>query len=186
MGRSANWNELEELFSAYLHGDSSATRTLFSEFLRVLGAYFKMRINSDSEAEDLVQATLLKIHFARDRFDPKQSLKTWIFTIASRSLIDHWRGSATEIEIQEPSLDGEGDSELESAPSQLLDPAMKTELTQDLNRALKTLKPMDRSIVYLYGVEGLSMAEIAQALSISEGAAKIRAHRAYLELRKQL
>ena len=67
-----------------------------------------------------------------------------------------------------------------------LTPEEKTQLHQDLNNGLSALKPMDRSIVYLYGVEEFSMAEIAEIHSISEGAAKIRAHRAYQDLRKFL
>jgi RNA polymerase sigma-70 factor (ECF subfamily) len=68
-------------------------------------------------------------------------------------------------------------------PSDILTPEQKTLLSSDLNKALAELKPIDRSIVYLYGVEGFSMAEIAQALSLTEGATKLRAHRAYHELR---
>ena len=73
-----------------------------------------------------------------------------------------------------------------SCPRGELDPSLKVELHGDLNAALETLKPIDRSIVYLYGVEGLSMAEIAASIGITEAAAKLRAHRAYRELRKIL
>lgn len=183
------WDSLEKLFPSYLQGDAEATRQLFSAILRAIQGYFHVRLSSSQDAEDLSQATLLKIHFARDRFDPQQRLKTWVFTIASRTLIDHWRGHASDQELFE--LAGsEGDDEsgagLEQFASEWLDPARKTELHRDINQALAKLKPMERSIVYLYGVEGLSMAEIGLALSITEGAAKLRAHRAYQELRKFL
>lgn len=69
---------------------------------------------------------------------------------------------------------------------ELLTPEEKTRLHTDLNRALEGLKPLERSIVYLYGVEELSMAEIAKALGLTEGATKLRAHRAYQDLRKIL
>ena len=187
-----DWDHLEKLFSRYLQNDLQATKELFSELLRVVQGYFYVRMNSRPDAEDLTQATLLKIHFARDRFDPKQSLKTWIFTIASRSLIDHWRGSAREPQSETPPSDADGGADedsmkiLEELPSLLLDPERKTELHQDINKALLLLKPMERSIVYLYGVEGLSMAEIGQVLGITEGAAKLRAFRAYQDLRATL
>ncbi len=41
-------------------------------------------------------------------------------------------------------------------------------------------------IVYLYAVEGLSMAEIATATGFTEAAVKVRAHRSYLQLRDLL
>lgn len=183
----ANWDHLQILFPNYLQGDVTASRDLFSELMRVIEAYFKARIQSDTEVDDLVQATLLKIHFSRDRFQQNLSLKTWVFTIASRTLIDHWRGLETD--LHEPKNDREADdlnAAIEALPSPLLDPSTKVELHHDLNKSLKKLKPMDRSIVYLYGVEGLSMAEIAQVLDITESAAKLRAHRAYKELRSSL
>ena len=184
----SEWDHLQSLFSRYLANDVLATGELFAQLLKVVQGYFYVRMDSRADAEDLTQATLLKIHFARDRFDPKQSLKTWIFTIASRSLIDHWRGAGREpkSDLMEGDADDEAMSVLEQIPSLMLDPATKTELHHDLNKALLKLKPIDRSIVYLYGVEGLSMAEIAQLHGITEGAAKLRAFRAYQEIRGTL
>jgi RNA polymerase sigma-70 factor (ECF subfamily) len=176
------WKKLQFLFSKYLQNDASATGELFHGLMEALRGYFHVRIQSDEEAEDLLQTTLLKIHFARDRFDHNQSLKTWIFTIASRSLIDHWRGYSSGHEGGNQDFD----EIIDSIPSQLLDPAMKTELQRDLKKALEKLKPIDRSIVFLYVVEGFSMAEIGEALSITESAAKLRAHRAYKDLRSTL
>lgn len=188
--KQRKWEKLQILFSKYLQDDVSATRELFNGLMESLRGYFHIRIQSDEEAEDLLQTTLLKIHFARDRFDPNQSLKTWVFTIASRALIDHWRGHSSERELQYDSDTASGgqnhDEIIDSIPSQLLDPAMKIELQRDLKKALEKLKPIDRSIVFLYGVEGLSMAEIGEALSITESAAKLRAHRAYKDLRSTL
>jgi RNA polymerase sigma-70 factor (ECF subfamily) len=185
-----DWDHLQKLFSRYLENDVAATGEVFSELLRVIQGYFYLRMDSRPDAEDLTQATLLKIHFARDRFDSKQSLKTWIFTIASRSLIDHWRGAGREpksdLAFNGDDADEESLSVLDEIPSLILDPETKTELHHDLNKALSKLKPIDRSIVYLYGVEGLSMAEIAQVHGITEGATKLRAFRAYQEIRGTL
>jgi len=184
--KPADWAALGILFNSYLNSDAVATRRLFEDITRVLKGYFYVRMGAGADADDMVQTTLLKIHFARDRYDPEQSLKTWVFTIASRSLIDHWRGNAVDnehLERRSGTEDPARASELESVPSELLSPEQKTLLHADLNQALLQLKPIERSIVYLYEVEGLSMAEIAEALSLTEGATKLRAHRAYQELR---
>ena len=181
----ADWPQLELLFAQYLQNDGQAARTLFSGILKVLQGFYRARMDSSQDAEDLAQATLLKIHFARDRYDSAHRLKTWVFTIAHRTLIDHWRESAAStVELLEDS--GDEESPLESMASGLLDPSLKTEFHSDINQALRKLKPIERSIVYLYGVEGFSMAEIGESLGITEGAAKLRAHRAYQELRKSL
>ena len=180
-GRPVNdWEKLKSLFGDYQKGDQQATRILFESLQKSLKPFFRMRLNSVADSEDLLQVTLLKIHFARERYDHSQSLKTWVFTIASRSLIDHWRGKDSQAEALNP------ESSYEDIASDTIETALKFELTTDINEALKTLKPTERSIVYLYGVEGFTMAEVAEVLAISEGATKLRAHRAYKDLRKVL
>jgi RNA polymerase sigma-70 factor (ECF subfamily) len=188
--KQANWEALEERFSAYLRADAAATDGLFRDLTRVLRGYFRARVPSELEAQDLVQATLLKVHFSRDRYDPTRSLKTWVFTIASRTLIDHWRGLSTELadsrsggEIDE---DGGAVDPLEKVATPELGPALRAEFHGDLSSGFKKLKPIDRSIVYLYGVEEMSMKEISEILEITEASAKVRAHRAYKVLRKHL
>jgi RNA polymerase sigma-70 factor (ECF subfamily) len=189
--RDAIWAGLETQFALYLHGDFQVVTPLFQQLKKSLFAYFKVRLNELADVEDLTQATLLKIHFSRDRYDPERSLKTWVFTIASRTLIDHYRGNSSEEKHlgarSSDFEDGElGEGELERIASGLIGPDDQTELSYDLNLALMTLKPIDRSVVYLYGVEGLSLAEIGLALHTTEAAAKVRAHRAYKSLRKLL
>lgn len=175
-----DWEHLRGSFLAYRSGDQAAARLVFSEIEWAVRGYYRARLGYQStEADDLTQICLLKLHFSRDRFDASQSLKTWVFTIASRCLIDHWRKLGSR---QEGSLD-----ELENEiPEQNLAHDLRFEYNEDLEKALSTLKPIDRSIVYLYGVEGLSMQEIAQTVGLSEGAVKVRAHRSYVKLREEL
>lgn len=180
--KRADWENLQRLFLAYRDGDTAAARPLFLELSSVLTGYYRARMSDfGSGGEDLVQATLLKVHFARDRFDESLSLKTWIFTIASRALIDHWRGRDPE------ELGGEeGETAAAAVPDTELAPDLRLSLRQQAEEALRDLKPTDRAIVYLFGVEELSMAEIAASLGISEGAVKVRAHRAYKAARKSV
>jgi RNA polymerase sigma-70 factor (ECF subfamily) len=175
-----SWPQLQRQFTDYVAGDKAATRRLFLELERALRPFFLVRTRSETDTEDLLQATLLKIHFARERFDLEMSLKTWVFTIARRSLIDHWRAAP------EASSPTEEPTDADTLPAHALDPALRWELNQDLMRALGTLKPDDRMIVFLYAVEGFSMAEIAESQGLTEGAVKVRAHRSYVQLRKTL
>lgn len=171
-----SWDSAVAHFLSYRNtGSVENYEALYQTLLPVLNRYFFSRTRSQETAEDLTQATLLKIHFSRDRFDPSQSFKTWLFTIASRTLIDLWRSHPAEREIDT----GESESIADSTD---LEGAVINQV--DLNVALKELKPIDSTIVYLYGVEGLSMAEIAKSLGMSENAVKLRAHRSYKRLRE--
>ena len=59
-------------------------------------------------------------------------------------------------------------------------------LRQTLHRALQTLPPECRLIVFLREVEGLSTREVATVVGISEANVKTRLHRARLMLRQHL
>lgn len=80
-------------------------------------------------------------------------------------------------------IDDDGEETL-LAPE--LGPDLKIQFNHDLMKAMDTLKPIERQIVYLHGAEGFSMAEIAVAIGLTENAVKLRAHRAYASLRKIL
>lgn len=53
-------------------------------------------------------------------------------------------------------------------------------------RAIEELSEADRAIVILRDIEGLSTRETAKILDISEGAAKVRLHRAHARLREAI
>src|SRR5439155_1388694 len=66
------------------------------------------------------------------------------------------------------------------------DPAVQTELRAALDSAIGELPAHYRAVIVLLDVEGLSMAEVAGSVGITVAAAKSRAHRARLFLRKRL
>ena len=177
-GARPTWATLTDWLLAYRSGDAAKARPLFEALTPVLRRYFLVRTGSREDADDLTQACLLKLHFARDRYDAEKALKTWVFTVASRCLIDHWRGGRAAA--------GRVDEDPGEAPAGALPVDVKLEYSEELAAALGQLKPVDRTIVYLYGVEELSMAEIARTVGLSEGATKVRAHRSYVKLRQLL
>jgi RNA polymerase sigma-70 factor (ECF subfamily) len=180
--QNEEWQRIQRLFQAYLEGDAAVVNSLFSTLSRIVRGFFLARTRSNADSDDLTQATLLKIHLSRHSFDVRLSIKTWVFTIAHRTLIDHWR-KKSRVEPME-ALDGAdlASSAGESSESPI-DLSNLIALRSVLEDALKTLKPLDRSIVYLGVVEGLSMAELAAVVDSTEGAIKVRMHRILRNLR---
>ncbi|MFZ9520358.1 MAG: RNA polymerase sigma factor [Silvanigrellaceae bacterium] len=177
------WQNAQLLFMAYLSGDASVVNQLFTLLGRAVRGFFFARTRSQDDSDDLTQATLLKIHLARHSFDSRLSLKTWMFTIAHRTLIDHWRkrGRRDATETQEDSgiLSDYSDPET-------IELSTLVALRGVLEKALESLKPSDRSIVYLGVVEGLSMSELAVVVNSTEGAVKVKLHRLLRNLRGSL
>lgn len=179
-----NWSELQNMFLAYVAGDSRVVEPLFLAIGNAVRGFFLARTHNPADSDDLAQATLLKIHLARHTFKADLSLKTWIFTISHRTLVDHWRKRSNE-EFKENPEDIENSKEY-------LDIAVVREVIADLSlrtilqREMDGLKPLDRTLVYLSVEEGLTMAELASVVNATEGAVKVRLHRLFKSLRESL
>src|SRR5579871_3679786 len=93
MGQGGNLEaELKALMVAAQAGDRSAQAQLLTMLASRLRAYFTRRLASDSsQAEDLVQETLLAIHLKRATYDPRQKFTPWAYAIARYKLIDFVR-----------------------------------------------------------------------------------------------
>mgnify|MGYP000971012091 CR=1 FL=1 len=75
-----------------LDGDKAAYRTLLEDLSRRLKPYFLRRLFGDkSQAEDLIQETLLAIHTRRITYDRGMAFLPWVNGIAHHKLVDHLR-----------------------------------------------------------------------------------------------
>jgi RNA polymerase sigma-70 factor (ECF subfamily) len=174
----------EALMKAYVAGDAGAFDRLFRSLGPSVHAFFVRSVGRGAVAEDLLQTTFLKIHAARASWRGGDRLRPWVFTIAARVRLD-WlrRRGRTDREI-----DGDEGDEI-ADPASRGDPgaaALEEERAGHVRAALERLPEPQRVVVHLHRFEGLSFGEIGTALGISEGAAKLRAFRAYGRLRALL
>ena len=70
-----------------------------------------MRVNDENLAADLVQNTLLAAIVAKDSFQGKSSVKTWLLGILKHKIMDHFRLKKKESVLQEAELDSLGPSD---------------------------------------------------------------------------
>jgi RNA polymerase sigma-70 factor, ECF subfamily len=171
----------EALMKAYVAGDADAFDRLFRSLGPSVHAFFVRSAGRGAVAEDLLQTTFLRIHAARATWRGGERLRPWIFTIAARVRLD-WlrRRGRTEREIY-------GDDVPEPQSSD--DPreaALEEERAERVRTALDRLSEPQRVVIHLHRFEGMSFGEIGKVLGISEGAAKLRAFRAYGQLRTLL
>jgi RNA polymerase sigma-70 factor, ECF subfamily len=89
--------ELRRMMLAGLGGDEAAHKALLTRLNGFLRAYFKRQLarigRGATDAEDLVQETLIAIHTRRHTYDRSQPVTPWVFAIARYRLIDHLRRS---------------------------------------------------------------------------------------------
>jgi RNA polymerase sigma-70 factor (ECF subfamily) len=187
---------LAALMDRYLDGDGRAFVQLHTLLTPRLRGLLTRLVRDAATADDLLQATLLKAHLARDGFvlrgvDPDASVQAWYATIARNLALDHLR-SQTRDRRRRDGADPESDpiaelpTDLPSVEEWQVDRDTAAEIAQRVHAALAKLPEAQREIVELHKLSGLSMAEIAARLQIREGAVRVRAHRAYKALARAL
>jgi RNA polymerase sigma-70 factor, ECF subfamily len=164
--------ELRALMLAGLGGDGRAHAALLTGLSSHLRAYFKGRLarigRSATDAEDLVQETLMAIHTRRYTYDRTQLLTPWVYAIARYRLVDLLR--RTKASIKDVPIDE--DVELFAE-----DDAGAVESELDLERLLAQLSPKARHAIQLVKLEGLSSSEAAARSGSSPSAIKVAVHR---------
>lgn len=169
----------EQLMAAYVAGDVSAFDELFRRYAPMLLRVIGRQMRSPDDARDLVQQTFLQLHRARHDFDPSARVRPWLFTIALNLKREHFR---RVLRRPEAPLELDGRSDPRVPPH---DPT-RSEVAQAVRSAIDGLPPDRREVILLHWFEGLSFPEIAELVGASVSAVKVRAHRGYVALRKEL
>jgi RNA polymerase sigma-70 factor (ECF subfamily) len=148
---------------------------------------------NEQDAEEVVQDALWSVVQKIDTFRGESRLGSWVYRIVSNAAflsLRRRRGALVDISLDEvlPAFDGDGRhaGAVTDWSSGLDDPAVQAELRAVLSSAVSELPPHYRAVIVLHDVEGLSMAEVADALGMTVPTAKTRAHRARLFLRQRL
>ena len=153
-----------------LAGEALAYREFLKSLSAHLRAYFRRRLSSlPDEIEDLVQDTLLAIHNQRHTYREELPVTAWVHAIARYKLIDLFRGRAGRENLHDPLED-----DLEVFATSDTDAA---DVKRDVTKLLEQLPDNQRLPLIHTKLEGLSVAEAAQATGMSESAIKVGVHR---------
>lgn len=167
---------------AYVAGDAGAFERLFRSLAPSLRAFFARSSGPGAAADDLVQTTILRIHAARRSWRSGERLRPWAFTIAARVRVD-WLRSRGRPERELEEAEGIADPAPAADPAEAL---VTEERARRVRAAVDRLPESQRVVVHLHRLEGMTFAEVGRVLGISEDAAKLRAFRAYAQLRSLL
>src|SRR5262244_2531224 len=145
------------------------------------------------DAEEAVQDAFWSVVRKIDTFRGDSAFGSWIYRIVANAAYEKIRRrsqASAEISLDEvlPTFheDGRYAGVVADWSLNIDDPAVQKELRAMLSSAVAELPPHYRAVIVMHDVEGLSMAEVADALEITLTTAKTRAHRGRLLLRKRL
>jgi len=138
-------------------------------------------VGNPVDADDLLQETLIRIAGGLPNFEGRSQLRTWVFRIANRVVIDHFRRpehKRTVVEFKEQDI---LDSERELGEQIIID-----EMNSCVREVIDNLPHDYRAAIVLHDLQGLTAEETAEVCGCSVATAKIRIHRGRNRLREAL
>lgn len=139
-----------------------------------LFGFARRSLGDPGAAEEVVQETFVRAWRARDRFDPSLgSLRTWLFAIARRLVIDHARARA--LRQADPLPD-----EVRLGADDGVERAM---LGWQVEEAIRRLRPEHRQVLIETYYRARPGREVAKELGIPEGTVRSRLFYALQSLR---
>ena len=130
-------------------------------------AYFLRLVDDPVEAEELTQETFYRACAAALRFRGDSSVRTWLFGIAHRVLLEALRGrKKSSVSLGEPHRDRP--DERISAPEERV----------AMEEALASIDVADRELLLLVDLFGFTPNEVSATLGVAPGTLRVRLHRA--------
>jgi len=157
----------EELMVAYQLGEAEAFEELYSRHSSKVLGYLRKKVRSEALARDIFQATFLKLHKSRSRYNASFPFVPWLFTISRNELLDA---------MKKPHVSREALVEVVpefASPVQEVQPEI----------SLQSLPASQRKAVELRYQKDFSFEEIAKALETSPANARQLISRALRSLR---
>ncbi len=147
--------------------DEAAFQVFYQRTAPGLRSYIHRSAGSADLADDILQDAFLRfLRVAPAGLEPSQR-KAYLYKIASSLLVDHWRRLSREQRWDWKAFAGKQKTT-----------ETKMELGHDLSKVFQTLKPQQRSLLWLAYVEGFEHREIASMLGLRENSVKVLLFRA--------
>lgn len=156
--------------------DEEGLRAAFLAYSGELYGYARRSLSDSGAAEEVVQETFIRAWRARERFDPDLgSLRTWLFAIERRIVIDQARSRALR-----------QTSPLPADLVQVGDDIERALVGWQVEEALRRLRPDHRHVLVETYYRGRPGREVAIELGIPEGTVRSRLFYALQSLRLTL
>jgi len=162
-------------------GDKVAFEVLVQRHQHRVFAVARGILKRQEDVEDIAQQVFVKAYFSLKRFDQRAAFSTWLYKITVNECWDLLRKRKARPLIYEADFSEEQSRQF-SATEQRSDSGPDTSerlaMRQRLDNMLDQLDERDRAMLVLKEVEGFSVEEIAETLSLNANTVKVRLFRA--------
>lgn len=145
---------------------------------RLFGFFYNMNGNA-SLSEDLVQNVFVRMLKYKHTFRGEGSFTAWMFRTARNVNFDYYRKNKIAFNQSEVAAVAYKLEDLETIEKGI----QHNDHLSILNRAMQLLPPEKREVLVLSKFKEIKFSQIGDILGCTEGAAKVKAHRALKDLR---
>jgi RNA polymerase sigma factor (sigma-70 family) len=170
----------DDVLTAAQAGAGWAFEVLYRDLSPVVTGY--LRLHGAAEPDDLASETFIGVFTGLAGFSgDEEALRSWVFTIAHRRLIDDWRKRSRRPQV----TDDDGD--LTALPGgDAEDDALMRVGTEDVHRMCAGLPDDQRSVLLLRVLADLTVEQVAGVMGRSVGSVKALQRRGLRTLRDRL
>ena len=173
----------------FQRGEDDAFREIVRRYQgRIVSLAFRY-LRSAADAEDMAQEVFLRVHRARDSYEPSAKLSTWVYRITVNVSLNYLRGrrarrtvSGELGEREDGGVPDTADASAESPPEALL----AEERAAVIARIVEGLPERQRMAILLNKYQDLGYQEVADAMGLSVPAVKSLLTRARVAIREKL
>jgi RNA polymerase sigma-70 factor (ECF subfamily) len=184
----------QELVDRLRSGDETAFAELVRRYHRLMLRVARGYVRTDAVAEEVVQEAWLAVVRGIERFEGRSSFKTWLLRIVANRAMTSGAKEARSVPV-EPSVsadhfvpEGEPGAGAWSTPPEPWpeDQLLAGETRAVIDRAIEELPPLQRAVVSMRDIEGLSSEEVQEMLDISAANQRVLLHRGRQKVREAL
>lgn len=169
-----------ELIRRFRRGDDEALEALLSRHRDALYRFCRHLVSNREDAEDICQESLARAVARVDTLESESAFRSWLFRIARNLSIDAFRNRRRTCPLP--------DEEVIPPPLHVQGPQDQVETGEEYQtvaEALTRLAQSHQKVLMMREVEGLSYADIAERLDVSQSAVETLLFRARRRLREE-
>jgi len=173
--------EERDLILRAKEGSDGAFRLLVQRYMKSAYDIAVHFVKDHDDAQDVAQEAFVRVHRSLDGFRGDADFGTWLYRIVTNLAMNKIRSRKSRARFEVRS-----DAMIENMSRPETGPDGEPDMTAHIERALHELPTLQRAVVLLRHLNGLSTREVSSILACSEGTVKTHLHRGLQKMRKLL
>jgi RNA polymerase sigma-70 factor (ECF subfamily) len=174
----------QQLVRAALLGETSAFGAIVEKYWNMVAALALSKVSDSTEAEDIAQESFLKAYSQLSSLKDPSRLAGWLSRITIQQCSNSLRKTLRSKKALGCRITPV--KELDYLPAMSANPGLTKNQVHFVRQTVKKLPEKFRTLIILRFVAGFSTVKIAEQLGKRPGTVRVRLHRAYKLLRKDL